>query len=166
MSAHYVISPSGEITQMVALNDKAIHATYYNSRSIGIEMAGFADDEGTWQQPDNFNLVALQKLVAYLVIKYNIQVTHPSGDANDYPPNYRFPETNIVAHSQIQPVGPYYGGANLYKAKSDPGPYFLWAPFIADVQILAEAPRFTIVGGAVPQGRDCSIGIDYAFLSK
>ena len=57
VSAHYCISPSGEITQLVELADKAYHATYYNSRSIGIEMGGFANDSGTWNPQ---NLAALE----------------------------------------------------------------------------------------------------------
>lgn len=147
VSAHYCISPSGEITQMVALSDRAQHATYYNSRSIGIEMAGFADDRGTWQQPNSANLVALEKLVAYLVAKYNIQVIHPAGDATTYP-DYWFTETGIVAHSQIQPppVYPRTVAGLFYADKYDPGIYFLWPSFIADVQALVDVPKFTIAG--------------------
>ena len=43
VSAHFCIrDDGGEITQMVHLSDRAWHACAFNSRSIGIEMAGFA----------------------------------------------------------------------------------------------------------------------------
>ncbi|MEM9352607.1 MAG: N-acetylmuramoyl-L-alanine amidase, partial [Planctomycetota bacterium] len=37
VSSHYVIDGGGAIYPMVELEDSAYHATYYNSRSIGIE---------------------------------------------------------------------------------------------------------------------------------
>ncbi len=43
VSAHFCVrDDGGEITQMVHLSDRAWHACAFNSRSIGIEMAGFA----------------------------------------------------------------------------------------------------------------------------
>lgn len=43
VSAHYVIKEDGsEATQMVELSDKAWHVCYFNSRSVGFEMAGIA----------------------------------------------------------------------------------------------------------------------------
>lgn len=43
VSAHFVLrEDGGEATQMVDIADKAWHACAFNSRSIGIEMAGFA----------------------------------------------------------------------------------------------------------------------------
>jgi hypothetical protein len=43
VSAHYVAKEDGlEVTQMVDLTDKAWHACYFNSRSVGWEMGGFA----------------------------------------------------------------------------------------------------------------------------
>src|SRR4051812_40180214 len=36
LSAHYVVNSDGAITQMVDTANRAWHATYYNSRSIGI----------------------------------------------------------------------------------------------------------------------------------
>ena len=53
VSAHFVMKEDGtEVTQMVAVADKAWHACAFNSRSIGIEMAGFATKgygESEWQ---------------------------------------------------------------------------------------------------------------------
>ena len=44
VSGHYIIDHEGDFFQMVALNKRAWHATYYNGRSIGIEIAGKSDD--------------------------------------------------------------------------------------------------------------------------
>jgi N-acetyl-anhydromuramyl-L-alanine amidase AmpD len=142
VSAHYVISETGEILQLVELDKRAWHATYYNDRSIGIEMVGFAGQEATWNAQ---NLAALKNLVRYLVVKYDISIVHPPGDASTYP-NCRFTESGLVAHSQIQP------GCNGFSLKTDPGGHFDWPTFVSDVQTLVDAPRFTIVGRAVSQG--------------
>src|SRR5205809_6892470 len=42
VSAHYIVDTEGGITQMVDIDKRAWHATYYNSRSVGIENVGFA----------------------------------------------------------------------------------------------------------------------------
>ncbi|MEK7676360.1 MAG: N-acetylmuramoyl-L-alanine amidase, partial [Verrucomicrobiota bacterium] len=153
VSAHYCISPSGEITQLVELADKAYHATYYNSRSIGIEMGGFANDSGTWNPQ---NLAALENLVAYLVTKpgHNIPIVHPVGDACSYP-STEYTETGLVGHSQIQP-SPCYPktvGGITYSQKSDPGTYFPWATFVQEVQAKVGAPlRYTLALTPSPSG--------------
>lgn len=118
VSAHYVISPSGAITQMVADDDIAWHATYYNSRSIGIECAGFSGKAATWTPA---LLEALSTLVAYLCDKYAVPVVHPGGNAYDEPDDtYKAP--GLVAHAQIQPW-----------SRSDPGAFFPWATFVDSV---------------------------------
>jgi N-acetyl-anhydromuramyl-L-alanine amidase AmpD len=68
VSAHLVLrEDGGEVTQMVAFEDKAWHAVAYNSTSIGLEMAGFAkkgfgDDE--WN--------AAAAIVAYLLHRFDL----------------------------------------------------------------------------------------------
>ena len=109
VSAHFVISPGGTIYQMVNVSEKAWHATYYNSRSIGIEMVGFANQQSTWN-PNN--LSALTDLLTWLIDTYDVPLEHPEGDAYDYANNI-FNAPGIVYHSQVQPWN-----------KGDPGPYF------------------------------------------
>ena len=137
VSADYIIKSTGEIVQLVDLSKRAWHATYYNDRSIGIEMVGIAGQASTWNAQ---NLGALENLVAYLVTKYNIPLRHPAGDASTYP-NCLFTENGLVSHSQVQP-----GCNNAYAAKSDPGPYFPWASFVSNVQAKLR-PRITGTGG-------------------
>lgn len=52
VSAHYLLRKDGsEVTQMVAAADKAWHACAFNSRSLGLEMEGFAEQgygEAEW----------------------------------------------------------------------------------------------------------------------
>jgi hypothetical protein len=66
VSAHIVLKEDGsEATQMVAFAKKAWHACDYNSRSIGLEMAGFAKSgygEAEWNSAAN--------IVAWLLHKY------------------------------------------------------------------------------------------------
>jgi N-acetyl-anhydromuramyl-L-alanine amidase AmpD len=115
LSAHYVIDPEGNITQLVELSERAWHATYYNDRSIGIEMVGMAAQSTTWNPK---NLGALADLVAYLVKKYpTIPVVHPLGSSTS------FDQKGLVGHSQIQPP----------PDKFDPGPYFDWTAFVQSV---------------------------------
>ncbi len=70
VSAHFVLREDGaEATQMVHLDDKAWHAKAFNSRSIGIEMAGFASKgfaPAEWQAAAN--------MVAWLLKEYKIPV--------------------------------------------------------------------------------------------
>ena len=111
---------------MVALEKIAHHATYYNPRSIGIEMAGYAGDPQTWTDS---NVAALRKLVVCLASKYHIPLNHPPGDAQTFPKlHYDLP--GLVAHSQVQPITV----PNEYKVKSDPGPHFPWESFLESVQ--------------------------------
>ncbi len=137
VSAHYIISPAGEITQLVQLEKRAWHATYYNDRSIGIEMAGFAEQSSTWNPQ---NLAALENLVTYLAAKYSsIHIVHPEGDASTYP-QCLFTESGLLGHSQIQP------GCNSFGTKTDPGSYFPWTTFVQSVQAKAGGVALSISG--------------------
>jgi N-acetyl-anhydromuramyl-L-alanine amidase AmpD len=116
VSAHFVIAPNGDIIQMVDTANRAWHATYYNSRSVGIEMVGYAGQQSTWN--DN-NVGALMDLLAWLVTAYDVPLTHPSGNAYDYP-NDQYNVSGLVEHGQVQPWN-----------RTDPGPYFPWRNVLA-----------------------------------
>lgn len=68
VSAHIVLKDDGsEATQMVSFDSKAWHAVAFNSRSIGIEMAGFAErgfPDAEWQRAAT--------IVAYLLHAFHI----------------------------------------------------------------------------------------------
>ncbi len=128
VSAHFVIAPDGHIVQMVDTAYKAWHATYYNSRSVGIEMVGYSYSQSTWNEN---NLNALMDLLAWIATSYDIPIEHPLGDAYDYPGD-TYDAPGLVAHGQVQPWN-----------RSDPGPYFPWQEVLTGTQqrIDAAAPE-------------------------
>jgi hypothetical protein len=68
VSAHIVLKENGsEATQMVPFAKKAWHACDYNSRSIGLEMAGFA--KAGYGEPE---WTVAADIVAWLLHKYQI----------------------------------------------------------------------------------------------
>lgn len=124
VSAHFVIAPDGHIVQMVDTSQRAWHATYYNSRSIGIEMVGYADSPSTWN--DN-NLAALMDLLAWLATAYDVPLIHPAGNAYDFADD-QYDHAGLVAHAQIQPWN-----------RTDPGPHFPWDQVLAGTQLRIDA---------------------------
>ncbi|MFG0328769.1 MAG: N-acetylmuramoyl-L-alanine amidase [Phycisphaerales bacterium] len=197
VSAHFVIGPAGEITQMVDVGDIAHTQTYYNARSIGIECAGWSDRPETWTPA---MLESLVELVSWLAVEWEVPLERPEGDAYSGPwsivdpvayeellaeavaaaaadeleaadapvigdgspddarptigtggfdadpspttgasttgalsiddrPARRFNGAGLVGHYQIQPWN-----------RTDPGPYFPWAWFEAQVRRRVERP--------------------------
>ncbi|WP_432798666.1 N-acetylmuramoyl-L-alanine amidase [Poriferisphaera sp. WC338] len=149
-SAHFVIARDGRVTQMVDSSRRSWHATYYNRRSIGIEMSGFSfghsdpndDKPDTWRYevgeiPDphdptpgdgyRSNLDTLAQIVAFYVDKYNVPLVHPTGEAQwhrnsegDVVIDSEYNQSGLVAHGQIQPW-----------SRRDPGPEFPWDELIS-----------------------------------
>lgn len=124
VSAHFVIAPNGHIVQMVDTASRAWHATYYNSRSVGIEMVGYADSSSTWNDD---NLAALMDLLAWLATAYDVPLVHPTGNAYDFS-NDQLNYAGLVAHGQVQPWN-----------RTDPGPYFPWDLVLAGTQTRIDA---------------------------
>ncbi len=101
VSAHYVISVKGEITQLVPEDQRAWHAgagtwagmSDINSRSIGIEL----DNRGThpFSEPQ---MAALEVLMKSIMARWDI------------------PPEGVIGHSDMAPG-----------RKADPGPHFDWA---------------------------------------
>jgi N-acetylmuramoyl-L-alanine amidase CwlA len=71
VSAHYVVSHAGRITQMVPDMSVAWHATSFNADSIGIENEGYASRDG-WTAAQ---YAALAHLVRSLCDRYGIPIT-------------------------------------------------------------------------------------------
>jgi hypothetical protein len=111
-SAHYVISRTGHVYQLVRLADIAWHAgnRRVNAHSIGIEHVGFADD------PRGFTAAeyrASARLVAWLCLRYRIPVDR----------------RHIIAHADVpDPRHPgLFGGRSHHH---DPGPYWRWRRYL------------------------------------
>lgn len=164
-SAHYVIKEDGtQITQLVADSNTSWHATYYNSRSIGIECAGYAGQASTWTQGI---LPKLYDLVAWLCYTYNIQAVHPAGTAGSSSAQ-PYTGVGLVGHYQIQPWN-----------RSDPGAYFDWNALVTevnnrlnpggsnDVIIDNVDPGFSVNSGSWSTGTSAAgkYGADYRFAS-
>jgi len=129
VSAHFVIAPNGDIIQMVDTANRAWHATYYNSRSVGIEMVGYAHQQSTWNDD---NVGALVDLLAWLVTAYDVPLVHPTGNAYDFSSD-QYDEQGLVEHAQVQPWN-----------RSDPGPYFPWHTVLRGTQArISAAPEPT-----------------------
>lgn len=80
VSAHYLISSSGKVRQMVQEKDVSYHAgsRQYNQHTIGIEHEGWVD-QPKWYTPQLYDASA--RLAAYLANKYKIPIKHqlPNG---------------------------------------------------------------------------------------
>ncbi len=76
LSSHYVIDKDGTIYQLVKDEDAAYHATWYNNRSIGIEVVQSKLDKPIgdtfYEQYTQEQLDSAKKLVLDLSQKYNI----------------------------------------------------------------------------------------------
>lgn len=118
-STQYVISKTGEITQMVEDKDIAWHAgnDEYSKRSIGIEHEGFAD---TCQFTEE-EYVASANLVKWLAQEYDIPLTHLEGIAPADPMD----SEGIIGHYQVpSPTNPAKGGGK--GGHHDPGKCWDW----------------------------------------
>jgi N-acetyl-anhydromuramyl-L-alanine amidase AmpD len=77
VSAHFVLKDDGsEVTQMVDLADKAWHAVDLNPRSVGLEMAGYAE-----RGYSDVELGNAAKIMAYLCHTLGVPARHARGGA-------------------------------------------------------------------------------------
>lgn len=127
VSAHYVIKEDGsEIRQLVQDDEAAWAQTYYNSRAIGIECAGFAHKASTWTPGLK---ATLTELVAWLAKTHGVRVEHPTTNAGFFV-NRKLDLGGLIGHGQIQPWN-----------RKDPGEYFDWDQFVKDVDARIAASR-------------------------
>lgn len=130
-SSHYVIDYQGNIYQMVREKDIAWHAGnwVYNEHSIGIENAGYADQDLFTEEEYS----ASAKLVAYLVRKYNISLNHPMGLAPADPSK----RSGIIGHDQVpDPSNADLGGGASHHY--DPGRNWNWTRYMKLVRYYSE----------------------------
>jgi hypothetical protein len=130
VSAHYVVKEDGtEATQMVDLAKKAWHACLFNSRSVGIEMAGKESvgiDDRCW--------AATAAMTAYLL--HHLQIPCKFAEGGTGP--------GFCRHLDLGQAG---GGHN--DPTTDPA---VWAKFVAMVEAeyaKADFPALWTVGSAV-----------------
>ena len=121
-SAHYVVSDSGQITQMVAEKDIAWHAGNwdYNTRAIGIEHEGYAYAQPTWYTTAMYQASA--HLAASICSRWGVPMDR----------------THVIGHSEVpDPNNPgQFGGVDHH---TDPGPYWDWNYYMGLAQSYASA---------------------------
>jgi hypothetical protein len=129
-SAHYVISSSGQVTQMVLTKDVAWHAGnwYVNMHAIGIEHEGFALQGATWYTESEYQSSAA--LVRYLAAKYGVPLDRQ----------------HIIGHDDVPgPLQQYVAGMHW-----DPGTYWDWDHYLG---LIGTPPGGTggapLVGGLI-----------------
>ena len=131
--AHYIISGSGVVWQVVADSDTAYHCGNYayNQQSIGIELEGYADGSpaGTFSWQTDAQFTALQNLITWLVPQYSIPLDR----------------AHIICHNQVpSPGSPYppateWGGASNHY---DNGAWWNWRRLMT---ALGHAPSFSVL---------------------
>lgn len=104
VSAHYIVSKKGDITQMVQEKDKAWHVLASNSYTIGIEHEGMIEDPNWVTEP---MLDASAKLCCYLLKKWQLPATRD----------------HIKGHVELP-----------NQTHKDPGAYWPWDTYMVKVQ--------------------------------
>lgn len=133
VSAHYVISSSGQVVQMVREADRAWHAGDHNSHSIGIEHAGYANDPGTWTSAilEVSSAITRQACARYAGVACTNAVRgSPS------------PTTDVAESIAIKGHGMISGAS-----RSDPGPYFGWERYYGLINPATGGGTTTILDG-------------------
>jgi N-acetyl-anhydromuramyl-L-alanine amidase AmpD len=120
-SAHFVVSRSGQVVQLVPVTDVAWHSgnARWNLHSIGIEHEG-------WTSRGGFTLAeyrASAELVAYLAHRWGIPLDR----------------RHVIGHDEVpDPRRPgHYGGVDEHR---DPGRHWNWALYMSLVRHYAAHP--------------------------
>ena len=115
-SAHFVVSRSGQIVQLVPVTDVAWHAGngWWNLHSIGIEHEGWADRHAYTEREYR----ASAQLVAYLAHRWGIPLDR----------------RHIIGHAEVpDPYHPLRRGGISHH--TDPGPHWNWPHYMALVRL-------------------------------
>jgi hypothetical protein len=142
-SAHYVISGGGAVTQMVQEKDIAWHAGNwdYNTRSIGIEHAGYAWTPGTFTDAE---YQASAHLAASICERWGVPMDRQ----------------HVIGHNEVpDPNNPgLYGGSSHH---TDPGPYWNWSYYMSLAAGYANAlpsrPHMVLSASALPSNQSATL---------
>jgi MYXO-CTERM domain-containing protein len=126
VSAHYVVSKTGAVTQMVLEKDKAWHVGSENSYTIGIEHEGYVTDPA-WVTPQMVE--ASTQLTCYLLKKWGLPATNDT----------------IKGHVQLP-----------NQTHTDPGQYWPYADYLAKVQTCMGGGTVPTCTGGCDDGKACT----------
>jgi N-acetyl-anhydromuramyl-L-alanine amidase AmpD len=130
VSANYVISTTGQVTEMVRPQNVAwaVGDWYYNTHSISIEHEGFAADGSAWYTPKMYQVSA--ELVRYLAARFGVPLDR----------------LHIIGHDNVP--GPT--DADTAAQHWDPGPFWNWNYYMSLVQ--GQGAPSTAPGRGQPHG--------------
>src|SRR5579872_810377 len=138
-SAHYVVSNTGQMVQMVQEKDIAWGAGNwdYNTRAINIEHEGYAWTPNTFTYAE---YAASARLSASICSRWGVPM-----DRN-----------HVIGHNQVpDPNNPaLFGGSDHH---TDPGPYWNWSLYMSlasqDATSLPSPPHMVLSATAAPANR-------------
>jgi N-acetyl-anhydromuramyl-L-alanine amidase AmpD len=134
-SAHYVVSASGRVTQMVPDHAIAWHAgnRLYNATSIGIEHAGYVQRAESFTEP---MYRASGRLAGHLAEKYHIPLDR----------------LHVIGHNEVpDPHEPgKFGG---FDGHTDPGPHWNWQRYMEYARESQRQPERTSAKPGNPPGK-------------
>ncbi|HET7133749.1 MAG TPA: peptidoglycan recognition family protein, partial [Gammaproteobacteria bacterium] len=122
-SAHYVVSRTGKVAQLVRESDIAWHAGNYtiNRESIGIEHEGFSHRSGTYTDAE---YRASARLSAWIAQRYLLPIDR----------------SRFIGHSDVpDPNNPKLKGG--FAHHTDPGPYWNWSEYLRYVRAYAKGGK-------------------------
>ena len=132
VSANYVISSAGAVTEMVHPQDVSWGAGnwYVNMHAINIEHEGFAAQGATWYTEAMYQASAT--LVRYLAARYAIPLDR----------------AHILGHDNLAGPTDYYTAAQHW----DPGPYWDWNHYMALLRGVSDHAEQATAGSAARGG--------------
>jgi hypothetical protein len=143
VSAHYVVSKTGQVDQMVQEHDIAWHAGNwdYNTRAIGIEHEGYAWTPNTYTSTE---YQASAHIAASICSRWGVPM-----DRN-----------HVIGHNQVpDPNNPALSGGSDHH--TDPGPYWDWSYYMSVASSYANAlpspPHMVLSASAAPGNRSASL---------
>ena len=139
LSAHYVISAAGAVTQMVPLTGTGIHADNktVNMHSIGVEHEGYALVNSGWFTTQEYETSA--QLVKYLAGLYGIPLDRDHIIGHDEVP-YVFNDPSLGVSGNGNPVVTQH---------VDPGTYWDWSYYLGLLGAPLSGNGQPVVGGTV-----------------
>lgn len=120
VSAHYVLSKYGQVTQMVREANRANHAKYHNEHSIGLEHEGKAALSSTWTE----EMIAKSAAITRSICARYSGVTCTNAVRGNPSPT-----TDVAESIAIKGHGMLSSNAN----RSDPGAYFDWEGYYNEI---------------------------------
>ncbi|MFN0154175.1 MAG: N-acetylmuramoyl-L-alanine amidase [Gaiella sp.] len=136
VAAHYCVD-ADSVVQCVREQDIAWHARGGNTRSIGIELAGYArQGDAEWDDPYSRSLLTLAaSLAAEICTRHRVPVRRLGATA------VRTGRRGLTGHNEVSLA---FGRSDHW----DPGPAFPWETFLALVEA-AQRERPPDVAGAL-----------------